>query len=190
MKHNISRELARSVAEKRKAEEKRIADRKRSEHGALADQAVGNRKSMEVEMRRTSTADRYMPYMQMAVVIFLFSVFIVTAVNVMNKLRLNFARGFSSAEGVVLDPYAVDRTTQNRLKTMEAEIPEIVKKGEAPEIGTLKTRIAPPFKFDIVSISKSKNELCAMVKFVNEESGQVPVIFRWDVDGKFLNLKY
>jgi len=103
---------------------------------------------------------------------------------------LNSARGFSSADGMVLDPYAADRTTKNRLKAMEAEIPGIVEKDGMPEISTLKTMIVQPLKFDIVSISKSKNELCAMVKFVNEDSGQVPVIFRWDVDGKFINLKY
>lgn len=190
MKHNISRELSNSVAQKRRAEEKRRHEEKRNEHLLLTKQAAGNKRSREVEISRESTSAKYFPYLKMALVTILLLCFGVTSAGVLKKISVNTAREYSTAQGLIFDPYKSDSKTRDQLKAMEDEIPGIIEKSANPSISTLKAQMVQPFKFDIVSISKSDAETCATVEFINQETSPIAVVFRWNMDGKFINLKY
>ncbi|HBC89792.1 MAG TPA: hypothetical protein DCZ94_22870 [Lentisphaeria bacterium] len=190
MSRNIAKELARSVAEKRKMEQKRIAERKRYEHGALANQAVGNRKSLEEEIRRKSAAEKFLPHAKVILILFLFVAFIVVSAGVLDKYMRNSKARYSNTNGVIFDPYKADSETRARIKEMENKIPEIIEKGKSPEISNLKAQVGQSFKFDIVSLAKVQNETAATVEIIGDGTAPVPVVFRWSQDGKFINLKY
>ncbi len=190
MNHNIARELSNSVAHKRRAEEKRRHEEKKNEHVLLTKQAVGSKRSREVDISRKSTSAKYFPHLKMALVAILLLCFGMTSAGILKKISVNTAKEYSTAQGLIFDPYKADRKTRNQLKVMENEIPVIIGKGASPAIRALKTHIGQPFKFDIVSISKSNTETCATVEFVNQDTAPMPVVFRWDIDGKFINFKY
>ncbi len=187
---NEVRKLADEIARKKAQAKADEEARKRREHGAVAKQAVGEKKSLEKHIYGRAFLDRAAPRIKAAVVVFFLSAFAVTSFGALNRMRANWTKGFISAESVVLDPYAADRETRERLRNFESEIPEIVGRMDSSADGGLKSKIASPMNFEIVSVSRSKDETCAMVRFAGEKSEPVPAIFRWDINGKFLKVIY
>lgn len=189
---NAVKEISRMIAKKKRMEEEKKRNKIIAEKNFLWLKAVARKKTMEKSAaKRAQWMDiRYWDSLNGGLTLWLFLLFFASVVIVVKSLERSekHVDGLSNSDKLIFNPYENDRKTRKQLSKVEKIILETIRTLSKEDLSVLKIK-SPNAGYDILSICNLVNCSSATLEFVQDGIEPVPIVFKWDKNGKIIEIQ-